>query len=125
TQQVLTGDALRAGSLLEKVAELALQQAEVPARFLLFAQLQPVANQLRLAILAVLAGSEIALLDGALFGVTPLPFQKQFHALSPAQPADGANVSSHFFLSTFLVSRCSLQLGEPSSCLPQVLGCGM
>ena len=48
----------------------------VTAGFLLFAKLETVADDLRFAILAVLAGSEIALFDGALFGVAALALQK-------------------------------------------------
>ena len=73
---LLAGDALGAEGVLEQIAELAFQQAVVAARFLLFAQLQTVADHLRLAILAVLAGSEVALFDGALLGVAALAFQK-------------------------------------------------
>ena len=62
--------------LLEQVAELAFEQAVVAAGLLFFAQLETVADDLRLAILAVLAGSEVALFDGALFGVAALAFQK-------------------------------------------------
>ena len=62
--------------LLEQVAELAFQQAVVAAGLLLFAQLEAIADDFRLAILAVLAGSEVALFDGALFGVAALAFQK-------------------------------------------------
>src|SRR5260370_14350249 len=108
-QKILASDALLSGGLLEQVAELVLQQAVVAARFLLFAQLQAIANQFRLAILAVLAGSEVALLDGALFSVTALPFQKQFHSLSPAQPANRANVSSHSLSIPSSFQRCSLR----------------
>jgi len=48
----------------------------ITAGFLLFAKLQAVADDLRLAILAVLAGREIAFLDAALFGVAALAFEK-------------------------------------------------
>ena len=73
-----------AAGLLEQIAELAFEQLIVAAGLLLFAELQAVADDLRFAILAVLAGSEIALFDGALFGVAALAFQEQLHALAPA-----------------------------------------
>ncbi len=53
--------------LFEGAAELSFQHAVDAAHFLLFAQLQAVAYDFRFAILAMLAGDEIALFDGALF----------------------------------------------------------
>ena len=97
------------GGLFEKIAELLLQHAVVPARLLLFAQLQTVAHDLGPAVFAVLAGGEVALLDGALFGVAALTFQEQFHPFAPAQPADRADVSCHTFSPYLTFLRCSLQ----------------
>ena len=54
------------------------------------------ADDLRLAILAVLAGDEVAALNGTLLGVAALALQEQFHALTPAQPADGTCVTRHY-----------------------------
>ena len=68
-QQDLAGDALGAAGLLEVVAELAFQHEVDALGLLLFAQLQAVADDLGLAVFAMLAGNEVALLDGALFGV--------------------------------------------------------
>ena len=59
-----------------QIAELAFEKLIIAARLLLFAKLQTVADDLRLAILAVLAGSEIALFDGALLGVAALAFEE-------------------------------------------------
>ena len=70
--------------LFEGAAELAFQHAVDAAHLLLFAQLQAVADDLRLAVLAVLSGNEVALLDGALLAVAALALEKQFHALAPA-----------------------------------------
>jgi hypothetical protein len=42
----------------------------------------------------VLAGNEVALLNRALLRVAAFAFQEQFHTLAPAQPADGANITS-------------------------------
>ena len=70
----------------------------IAARLLLLAKLEAVADDFRLAIFAVLAGSEVALFDRALLGVAALPFQEQLHALAPAKPADGTDISSQMNL---------------------------
>ena len=57
-EHVLAGDALHAAGLLEQIAELVFEQLIIAAGLLLFAKLQAVADDLRLAILAVLAGNE-------------------------------------------------------------------
>jgi hypothetical protein len=49
----------------------------------------------------VLAGDEIALFNGALFGVAALAFEIKFHAFAPALPADRADVSCQVALLTF------------------------
>jgi hypothetical protein len=41
----------------------------------------------------VLPGDEVAFFDGALFAVAALAFEIEFHALAPALPANGANIS--------------------------------
>ena len=71
-EHVLAGNALHAAGLLEQIAELVFEQLIIAARLLLFAKLQSVADNLRLAILAVLAGSEIAFFNRAFFGVAAL-----------------------------------------------------
>ncbi len=63
--QQLAGDALRAAGLLVIRAELALKREVDALGLLLFAQLQAVAYDLGLAVAAVLAGREVALLDRA------------------------------------------------------------
>ena len=55
-------------SLLEVVAELAFLGEVDALCLLLFAQLQTVADDLRLAVFAVLAGRKVALLDRTLVG---------------------------------------------------------
>src|SRR5579883_499873 len=75
-QEMFAGDALSSEGFFEQVAELAFEQAVVAAGALFFAELETVADQLRFAILAVLAGGEVALFDGALFSVTALALQK-------------------------------------------------
>src|SRR4051812_13935896 len=57
-EQVLARDTGHRAGFLEKVAELRFKQAVVPARFLLLAKLQAVADDLRLPVLAMLAGNE-------------------------------------------------------------------
>ena len=74
--QVLAGDALLQRGLFEGVAELPFEHAVDAADLLLFAKLQAVADDLRLAILAMLSGNEIALFDGALFAVAALAFEE-------------------------------------------------
>ena len=83
-QEQFAGDALRARRLLEVVAELAFQGEVNALGFLLFAQLQAVANDLGLAVFSMLAGSEVALLDGTLIAETLCAFEEQLHALAAA-----------------------------------------
>ena len=58
-----------------------------------FSKLQAVADDLLGASLPVLSGNEIALFNGAFLAVAALAFQIKFHALAPALPADGTNIS--------------------------------
>src|SRR5208283_4210079 len=86
-KQHLAGDALGAGGALEVIAEL-LFLGEVDALgLLLLAKLQAVANDFRLAVLAVLARSEIALFNRTLVGEALCAFEEQFHALAAAKAA--------------------------------------
>src|SRR5207247_6768688 len=89
------GDAARALGRLEVAAELILEDAVNPLHLLLFAQLQAIAGELRFPRLPVLSRRKVALLDGALFRVTPLSLEKQFHRLAAAQAADRTNITSH------------------------------
>src|ERR1051326_6340334 len=73
-QKVFAGDAFLLRRSFEDVAELAFEELIVTPRLLFFAELESIAYQFRLAILTVLAGSEVALFNGALFGVATLPF---------------------------------------------------
>ncbi len=92
-QHQLAGNTFLIHGLLIKVPELPFENAIVAPRFLLLAQLQTVADELGLLVLAVLARSEVALLDGAFFGVAALAFQEQLHALAPAKPAHRAAIT--------------------------------
>ena len=74
--QVLAGDAFHGRGFFEGAAELAFENAVHAARLLLLAQLQAVADDLLCAVLAMLAGDEIALFDGALLAVAALAFEK-------------------------------------------------
>ena len=94
-QQRFAGDAARALGLLEVAAELVLEHAVDALHFLLLAQLQAVAGELRLARLAVLAGREVALLDRALLGIAALALEEQLHPLAAAETADGSDVARH------------------------------
>src|ERR1035441_7675031 len=91
--QVLAGDTLLQRCLLEGDTELAFQHAVHTAHFLFLAKLQAVADNLLGAVLAVLPGNKVALFDGAFLAVAALALEVEFHALTPALPADGANIS--------------------------------
>ena len=97
--QVFARGALGALGLMEIGAELALEQAVGALDLLLFAQLQAVAGGLRAARLAMLAGHEIPLLDGAFLGETPQAFQEQLLPFPAAQPANCFPMSCHFVFS--------------------------
>ena len=74
--QQFAGDAGGAVGLLVVLAELAFEGEVHALGLLLLVQLQAVAHDLGLAILAVLARGEVALLDGAAIGVHLVPFKK-------------------------------------------------
>jgi hypothetical protein len=60
----------------------------------------------------MLARREVALLDRALLGVAALAFKKQLHALAPALPANGANVSCQIKTSLFSVQKVGAVYGH-------------
>src|SRR5580704_3881236 len=97
-QQQLAGYAPRACGFFEVVAELAFQREVDALGFLLLAQLQPVANNLGLAVLPMLSGSEVALLDGALIAKTLCAFEEQLHALTAAQTANCIGIACQIVL---------------------------
>ena len=86
-QQQFAGNALALGGLFEVVAELAFEREVDALRLLLFAKLQTVADDLGLAVFAVLAGREVALFDRTLIGETLLPFEEQLHSIAAAKTA--------------------------------------
>src|SRR6266567_1914953 len=83
-QQQLAGHTLRPCCLLEVVAELAFLSEVDALGFLLLAQLQTVAYDLVLAVLAVLAWSKVALLNRTFIGETFWPLEEQLHTLAAA-----------------------------------------
>src|SRR5271166_1248564 len=60
-------------------------------------QLQAIAHDLRLAILAVLAGRKVALLQRAAVGGALGTLQKEFGGLSTAEATDCSGITCHFF----------------------------
>src|SRR2546430_11193326 len=68
-QQDLAGNARGAVRLFVVLAELAFQREVDALRLLLLTQLQTVADDLYLAVAAVLAGGEVALVHRTLLGV--------------------------------------------------------
>src|SRR5215471_21634910 len=72
----LAGDTFGGASLLKQIAELSFEQLIIPARSLLFAKLETVADNFRLAVFTMLPGRKVALFDSALFGVAALAFQE-------------------------------------------------
>src|SRR5471032_1225154 len=107
--QVLAGDALGVSGLFEGVAELPFQNAVYTADLLLLAKLQTVTYDLLCPFLAVLSWNEIAFLNGALFAVAALALEIKLHALTPALPADRANISCQVTLLNLSNFRCGLR----------------
>ena len=93
-QELLARDARAAGRLLVVVAELLLEQAVVPARLLLLAQLEEVLALLDAAA-AVLTRRIRATLDRSLLGEAALAFQEQLHALAAADAALRSEIARH------------------------------
>jgi hypothetical protein len=60
-------------------------------------QLEAVAHDLGLAVLAVLARGEVALLDRATISVALGALQKELGAFATAKAADCSGITSHFF----------------------------
>src|SRR5579864_4340576 len=110
-QEQFTGDTGLARGFLKVVAELVFQGEIHALGLLLFPQLQAVANNLGLAVLAMLARSEVALLHGALVSKTLGPFQEQFHAFATAKAAYCTFITCH--VSPLLRVSMGLQRGCP------------
>ena len=84
----------------EVAAELILEHAVDALDLLLLAQLQAVADHLRLPRLAVLPRREVALLDRALLREAALALEEQLHRLAAAEPADRIRYNEPFTLSS-------------------------
>src|SRR5262249_32093235 len=100
-EQRHAGNAARALGGLEVAAELILDHSVNALHLLLLAQLQAVAGELRLPRLAGLPGREIALFDGALLRIAPLPLQEQLHRLAATQTTNRTDISRHYTLLRF------------------------
>src|ERR1700722_762357 len=92
-QKHFAGDAAGARRLLEIVPELAFLGKVNALGLLLFAQLQTVADDFGLAVLAMLARGKIPLLDGTLIAEALGAFEEQLHALTAAETADGIGIT--------------------------------
>src|SRR6185369_6080415 len=114
-QQVLAGDALAAIGFEVGAAELAFQQAVDTAHFLLFAQLLAEVGQALPALLAVLAGSVAAALDGALVGEALFALEEKLFPFAAALAALGIEVTGHKVLG-FSRSRCDAAWADGSRC---------
>ena len=90
--------------LLVVGAELGLEREVDALRLLLFAQLQTVADDLRLAILAVLARGKVALLNGALLGKALGALEEELRAVATAKAADGSGITCQFLSPDFRVT---------------------
>src|SRR3954463_2672765 len=112
-QQRFAGNPALAIRHFEVAAELVLQHAINALDLLLFAQLQAVAYELRLAQLSVLSWRQIALLNRALLRIAALPLQEELHSFAPAQPANRSDVTCHSLL---ILIVASYQFPVASSC---------
>src|SRR5438874_618035 len=98
-QQLFAGHALGAGGLLKVIAELFFQREIDALGFLLFAQLQTVADDLGFAVLAMLSGGVVTLLDRTFFAETICALEEQLHSLAAAKTTYCSGVTCHFFSS--------------------------
>jgi hypothetical protein len=96
-QKQLTGNARGARRLLVVFAELTFKGKVDALCLLLFAKLQAIAYDLRLAIAAMLARGKIALLDRALVRKTLGALQKKLGAFAAAKAADRSSITCQFF----------------------------
>ena len=87
-QEQFAGHALGAGRLLEVITELAFLGKVDALGFLLLAQLKTVTDDFRLAILTVLPGGEVTLLDRTFIAETFSALEEQLHALTATETAN-------------------------------------
>src|SRR6185437_44806 len=96
-QQQFAGDAGLVRGLLIVGAELRLEGEVHALGLLLLTQLQTIADELLdLLRLAVLAGGEVALFDGALVGKALRALEEQLLTVAAAEAADGSGITCHF-----------------------------
>src|SRR6202171_3313077 len=99
-EQEFAGDAGLVRGLLVVGAELGLKGEVDALGLLLLARLETVAyDLLDLLGLAVLAGGEVALLDGAFLGEALGSLEEEFGAVAAAEGADGSCVTCYFYFS--------------------------
>jgi hypothetical protein len=98
-QEQFSGDARLAGGLLKVVAELAFLGEINALCFLLFAQLEAIAYNFGLAVLAMLAGCKVALFDGTLVAEALRAFQKKLDAFAAAKTTDGIGIACQIIFS--------------------------
>ncbi|SPE45587.1 hypothetical protein SBA7_900029 [Candidatus Sulfotelmatobacter sp. SbA7] len=92
-QKHFASHTLGACRFLEVVTELAFLSEVHALGLLLFAQLQTVAHDFRLAVLTVLAGGEVALLDGTLIAEAFWAFEEELNALAAAETTYGIGIT--------------------------------
>jgi hypothetical protein len=80
---------------LKEVFELPFQQTIHVADFLFFSELNAVFRPFKTAISSMLTGRKRFPLKGTPRGTTAFAFQKQFHALTPADFASRTGISGH------------------------------
>src|SRR5581483_5860508 len=95
-QKHRAGDTASARSFFEVVAELRFLGEINSFSFLLLAQLQSVAYNFGLAVLAMLPRSKVALLNGTFVAEAFCAFEEQLHALTAAKTTDRISVTGQF-----------------------------
>ena len=111
-QKHLTGYASSPCRFFKVIAELAFLGKVDALCFLLFTQLQTVADYLGFTVLAMLSGSKVALLDGTFIAETLGAFEEQLHPLAATETTYCICVTCQFFFS-FL--EPVYRFGDPSS----------
>src|SRR3984893_5727864 len=97
-QEQFAGDASGARRLFKVIAELALLGKVNALGFLLFAQLQTIAYDLGLAVLAMLSRGEVTLLDRTFVAEAFGAFEEQLHPLAAAETADCIGITCQVVL---------------------------
>ena len=95
-QKVVPGLSRHFRSSCIEPAELGLVDPVEAPQFLLLPETDPVLSDLCPAVLSMLPGFEISLVDRTLFRVAPVALQKKLCAFSSAKTADSTCISAHF-----------------------------